>query len=329
MPSIDMLAPNALETLPEIDGGLITALNNEPRSGSSEIESLMRWHLPGAIPQDAMALMLAHPALPRAVRMLATEMLGALERDKAVDGLFKDAGRYVAAMSAIYLDATGGLTLPKLKAMCAASSLLSPGRARALLSYMRYLKYLTPSPLDQRSGPAHYVPTESLLTTWRDHLRLALDAAAIIEPVAALVRDRLDDPDVLNRFSIAQVEGLMHSARTNDVTPTFNRIIMHRHAGNRIILSMLTAEADEFPPRQPIRLSITAASRRFSVSRIHIRRLLDEAHREGLLIYGENGTIQFAEAGRAAVRFIYPTQLIRLLNAAATTIQARPDLVRR
>jgi hypothetical protein len=297
--------------------------------GSGDIDSLMRWSLPNAIPDEAIALMLAHPALPRAMRTLATEMLGALENDKAVDGLFKDAGRYVAAMSAIYLHTTGGLTLPKLKAMCLASSLLSPGRARALLSFMRYLKYLTPSSLEQGSSPALYVPTESLLTAWRDHLRMALDAAAILEPAVALVRDRLDDPDVLNRFTMAQVEGLIHSARTNDVTPTFTRIIFQRHAGTRIVLSILSAEEDAFPPRQPIRLSIAAAARRFRVSRIHIRRLIDEAQRADLLIYAEDGTIQFGDAGHAAVRFVYPVQFIRLLNAAAKTIQARSDLIRR
>ncbi len=326
MASIEMLSSTSIE-MPPTDG-ITPAMPITDRASidPSGIDSLMRWHLPDAIPEEAVALMLAHPAMPKAVRIMATEMLAVLGSDKAAEGLFKDGGRYVAAISAIYLHATGGLTLPKLKAMCAASGLLSPGRARALLSFMRYLKYLAPAPVDAQSGPTRYVPTESLLAVWRDHLRRALNSVAVIEPAVALVRDRLDDPDVLNRFSIAQVEGLMISTRTN-VMPAFNRAILQRHAGMRIMFSMLSVEDDDWPPRKPMRFSIAAAARRFGVSRIHIRRLLDEAQSAGLLICTQDGMVQFAEDGRTAVRLLYPVQLIRLLNAAAQTIKGRPDLI--
>lgn len=300
-----------------------------PANARGDVVSLMRWNFDGAIPDEAIALLLSDPLLPHAVRMLATKMLAAAANDRAIDGIFKDAGRYIAAMSAIYLHASGGLTLPRLKAMCAASSLLSPGRARALLSYMRYLGYIAPFPIEQRAEPAHYMPTARLITAWQGHLRAALDAAYILEPAVGLVRDRLNDPDVLTTFSRIQIEGLMLSGQVNDIAPTFVRIFLQRHAGTQIVWSLLAAEDDAFPPRQPIRLSIAATARRFNVSRIHIRRLLDEADRNGLLRRGEDGTIHLEEAARAALRFIYPVQLIRLLSAAAKTIVERPDLIAR
>ena len=72
-----------------------------------------------------------HPGFAQAVRTLGGNMLSIAASDRALDGVFKDAGRYVVAMFAVYLDVTGGVTLPALKEICARSGYLSPGRARA------------------------------------------------------------------------------------------------------------------------------------------------------------------------------------------------------
>jgi hypothetical protein len=67
------------------------------------------------------------------------------EADRLLDGVLKDAGRNVAAKCLAYLHVTGGLTLPRLKALCASTGLVSSGRARMLLIYLQHLGYARPA----------------------------------------------------------------------------------------------------------------------------------------------------------------------------------------
>jgi hypothetical protein len=288
----------------------------------------MQWSSGQRISEETHARLLADPRLPTATRMLAVKMLDAAKRDPALDGTFKDTGRYVAATLVVYLHGLDELTLPKLKAYCAESGLLSPGRARALLSYLRYLNFIAVLPADMRRGAARYVPTEALLKAWRDHLRAALEAACILEPAAMLVAAGLDDPAVFNSFVRLHTEELMAMAPFDPKLDTaFLRIIMHRFAGTQIIWAMLAAGGDVFPPDQPIALSVAATAQRFRVSRIHVQRMLDDAQREGLIGRTADGGVILEEKARAFMRFLYPIQLIRLLSAAAKTLEAHPELI--
>jgi hypothetical protein len=122
------------------------------------------------------------------------------EADKALDGVFKDAGRYMTAMCALHLHLSGGLTLPRLKEACGTSGFLSPGRARAMLHYLRHLGYFAPV----GETPMRYVPTESFVSAWGAHQRAALEAARIVEPAAGWIADRLHEPAVFESFSRVQ-----------------------------------------------------------------------------------------------------------------------------
>src|ERR1700744_3813316 len=96
---------------------------------SVSCEGLESWVADARVPDSLRARMIAHPAYPAAARALAANMMAAGDADKALDGIFKDAGRYLAAVLAIYLHVSGGLTLPRLKEICPATGFLSPGRA--------------------------------------------------------------------------------------------------------------------------------------------------------------------------------------------------------
>jgi hypothetical protein len=291
------------------------------------IASLRRWVFDGEIPETTLSRLTADPRLPAAIRTLAVNGLEASANNKALDGICKDAGRYFTAMLVVYLHASGQLTLPNLKAYCATTKLLSPGRARALLSYLRYLKFIDPVPAELRKGPARYTATAALLTAWRSQLRAALLAACTIEPAVRIVLDRLDDPEVFFTFIRIQTDDMIAGAENDDAhrEDPFMRTIIHRHAGARILLSLIAAT--EFPPSASIPLSISATAQRFGVSRIHVQRMLDDAQREGLLSRTDRGEVVFAESAKTYMRYFYPMQMIRLFSAAAKTIAALPDIV--
>ena len=287
---------------------------------SLSYEGLESWVAGARIPESLHARMIAHPAYPTAARALAANMMAAGDADKALDGIFKDAGRYLAAMLAMYLHVSGGLNLPRLKEICAATGFLSPGRARALLIYMRYLGYVVPVSGRVRGEPARYRPTEAFIASWRRHVRAALEAARLIDADVGLLLSRIDEDAVLEHFARVQGEGLFASAQGADQSMAVMRVFIHRHAGTQVIWMMLLADDKTFPPAKPIALSVSTLARRFDVSRIHLRRMFDSAKREGLLTLNDDGTVTLLPAMRAMLDTLYATQLIRLLGAAAQTL---------
>lgn len=78
---------------------------------------------------------------------------------------------------------------------------------------------------------------------------------------------------------------------------------------------------DDFPPTAAMRLSIAALARRFAVSRVHVRRLLEGAAREGAIEIDLDGAVRFADAVRGEIRFLYAAQLAQLLASAAGTLR--------
>ena len=78
---------------------------------------------------------------------------------------------------------------------------------------------------------------------------------------------------------------------------------------------------DDFPPTAAMRLSIAALARRFAVSRVHVRRLLEGAAREGAIEIDLDGAVRFADAVRGEIRFLYAAQLAQLLASAAETLR--------
>lgn len=284
-------------------------------------DDLQRWDTGDSIPESLIARVQSHPRFAAAVLTLGQNMLALSDTDKTLDGIFKDAGRYVAAMWAMYLHASGGLTVPRLKEICASSGLVSPGRARALLLYMRYLGYVVALPKQHRGDVARYAPTESFLGSWRDHLRAALQAAEKIEPAVCLVLDRLNEPAVIENVSRIQSEGLLVWAKKGDQQDPFVRVFMHPHAGNQIVWTLLAASPrGEFPPQGPLAFSIGTAAKHFGVSRTHIRRMIDAAARENLILYAEDGTITFQEGAREILSRHYATQILQLLITAARAL---------
>jgi hypothetical protein len=284
----------------------------------SEQSNLSSWRVDKGETDLHAARVRAHPLFAKAARALAANSLAAGDSGKALAGIMKDAGRYVAAMWAIYLHVSGGLTLPRLKEICVSSGLLSPGRARAMLFYMRYLGYVVPAAERARGEPQLYVPTAQFRTAWREHLRWALQAACIVEPAAQAVLDRLDEDAVFGRIAQFQAEGLLALSRARNRETMHIRIFMHRLAGNQIIFTLLTNGLGEaFPPDGPIPFSIAAAAQRFGVSRIHIRRMLNDALREGFFSQANDGLVIMTDTAREELHVSYSMQIAQLLASAA------------
>jgi len=295
------------------------------RGASGGIVNLLAWDAPAATAEDRYSRLRASPHYPDAARAFAGAMLAQAEGDRLLDGVLKDAGRNVAAKCLAYMHVTGGLTLPRLKELCASTGLVSPGRARMLLIYLQHLGYATPSPHREAKAPRRYDPTARFLATWRRQMQATLESAAVVEPAVSRVVAGLDAPGVfetyVNHISEAYLEGL----KDVDTEDPFFRTFMHRYAGTQIVHGLVVAAKDGFPPCDPIAFHSTETAKRFSVSRLHVRRMMDAGQRGGLLRLADEALV-FTTAGRAAIDHIYATQLIVFLVAAARTARDRPEL---
>lgn len=278
---------------------------------------LEAWDCDLTVPETEYSRMLAHPGLIPASLALANSNLTAIVEDPSLQGVFKDAGRYFVAMIAIYLHASGGLSLPRLKEMCAQSKLLSPGRARALLLYMRYLGYVKPAVTKSKGATTQYLPTPAFHAAWTTHMRHALLAACCIEPEARTVVEALDDDAVFNCVVACQGESLFNAARATDLDTPYFRVFINRHAGVLIMSVMLTSgEGEDFPPRSVNALSVAATARRFDVSRVHVRRMMRHAEREGLL-RADDKALHLTDVFRDELLVAHAKQMRHLMLAVA------------
>ena len=289
-----------------------------------DMARLMWWDADGQMPRAAYERLESHPRYVEAMRALSARMLKAAHEDKAVDGIAKDVGRYFGALWALYLDSSGGLTLPRLKHLCARTQLLSPGRARALLLYLRYLGYVEPAASQTPGQPTLYIPTRALAAAWKHLLQEALAAVRIVEPAIDVVLSRLDLPDVLRTFVRCQGEGTVVALSSLPTERPFIRIFAHRHGGMQTLhwITCASDRDDDYPAREPVTVPIAALARQLRVSRTHIKRMLRDAEDAGFLIQGSDGQVLFSEAMRLEMRWTFSSVMIAYLICAAKTARA-------
>jgi len=271
--------------------------------------------------EDIFAALLSHPLLPEATRVFATSMHEAARTDAVLDAIFKDTGRYLVAMSAVYLHVKGGATLSRLKAMLSVRSYVSAGRLHALLQFLCHLGCLTEVPPHRRE-PVLYLPTDRFMTAWRHHMRKMLEATRIVEPSVARVLDRLDEVDVFAAFCRNQGEYALGEIRESHPDLAFTRIFLHRFAGHQIFWQLLAVQgAGEAPLQGALPVSVDDIAKLHGVSRVHVRHLLDDGVKEGLLRYGDNNDIVLEGTGRAMARYNQAQQFFVLIAAADKTVR--------
>ena len=282
---------------------------------ASQFDGLASWKGAEADLSGAVRRVAEHPGFPAASRALASGMLALAAADRVLDAIFKDAGRYFAAMWSFALHEDGGLTLPRLKAVCERSGLLSPGRARTLLQFLQHCAYI-----ERRAaahGPDVYVPSPAYLAAWDRHFVASLAAARFIAPgVAPLLGARA--------WSMRQAYGRIHADGTlagmSAEPPGFSvlRVFLHPYAGNHVVWTLMASGLDpQFPPSRAGPVSMAGLARECGAARSQVTRIFREADEEGLATLDADGIVLFSDAAREQLRFFYAVQFVQILSAAA------------
>ena len=267
------------------------------------------------------------PEYPAAARRLSANMLRDAELDPSLDGLLKDAGRTVAGLSAAYLSASGAITLSGLKSFIAGFGLVSPGRARSLLSLMRYLGYVEPLATNPPAKASAYRLTPSFLEAYTLHEVSIVDAVQLIEPAAGLVLRNLHRREVFNTLVVEQGAAFVAGSRQPRPYEAWYDVFIHRQAGIQA-LHALVATAQAFPPSETIGLSRTALARQLKVSRIHLNRMFQAAGQHDFVAL-EPGGVRFTDTGREILDWHYASRFAVHLACVARTLKAHPEICER
>lgn len=253
----------------------------------------------------------AHPAFPAAARRFALNILTVCEADRKLAAVCKDAGHYVTAMSAAYLEAQGILTLSALRQLCSGSGLLTVNRAAALIDFMTHLGFLEVEP----GGACH--TTDDFRRAWSGLLRTALDAAALVEPRVSDVSERIGESATYHAFLILQAARLHELARMPDPFPALRAAFLHPLAGCSTLHTLVLACTDaRFEPAPPAKVPLAWLAQRFGVSQPHVRRLLKRAEASRFLLHPGPSLRAFDPAGFPTVRLHYAFQIHELIECA-------------
>ena len=282
--------------------------------------------LPAELSMEAVGGLMARPGFARAVRTLYRGKIATVAEDPVMASLFRDAGHYVVTLLAFLLaHDEEGITLARLKAVCAGSRLMSPGRVRALLGYLEHVGFVDQVTARTGNQAAVYRPAPRFVDAWCRHMRSGLEAAAIIDDAAGALLARMDEPGVAVQFARAQggiITAAIFGQDWGDDMP-FVRIFQHRLGGGRAMTALVASEADDGElAGQAVSFSLTAVAEMSGISRVQARRLFDDAQAAGLVVI-EDGHLRWAPETQGLIAFNAGFELAALKAAARTVAAAK------
>ena len=216
-----------------------------------------------------------------------------------VSRLLRDMGRFAAGNWAIYLEATpGGLTTARMSESLKRTTVSGPGRARALLAYLRFIGYVEPAADVGDARARHFRTTEKMRRAFQQRIRRELEVRARLDPAIPALLQRFDqDPTAfaaffvtLSEVSFANME--LGAPRKNELD-----LFSDRYAGLIILCEMLQRGGldDVFPPRGPLDFTVAGLAARCGTSRMQVNSLLAKARAAGFLIPTPDGRERLSE----------------------------------
>jgi hypothetical protein len=208
-------------------------------------------------------------------------------------------GRFAAGNWAIYLEATpGGLTTARMSESLKRTTVSGPGRARALLAYLRFIGYVEPAPDAGDGRTRHFRTTVKMRRAFQDRIRRELEVRARLDPAIPALLGRFEtDPTAFDAFFVTISE--VSFANMELAAPRKNELDLFsdRYAGLIILCEMLQrgAPGDSFLPRGPLDFTVAGLALRCDTSRMQVNTLLSRARQAGYLIPTGDGRERLSE----------------------------------
>lgn len=245
----------------------------------------------GGLPYPAITALQKQRDFADACRSLTRGLIDLYQGNRLLNTLVNDRGRMIIGTLALYLhygyradDPRSGLTVGRLKAICAEQQICSAGRTEAIVAVLRLFGYLAPAPSAQDRRVRRLVPTERMLASQRQRWSVVFMAAGLVLPDARAAHNAIAHEDFIAALARQFAEHFLSGIRLLHHS-TELKLFTDRNAGLMVLFTLLNGGApdDSFPPRGPVAVSISELSRRFGVSRVHVRKLLRDAAAAGFI----------------------------------------------
>jgi hypothetical protein len=238
------------------------------------------------VPASEVVELIAAPGFADAARAIASQLIEDYLADRIVNRVFNDRGRYLAGLIALYLhrvrldgEANAGITVGRLKTLCARTGVASPGRAVAILSIMRFGCYLRPAEPGQDRRKVILVPTERFIALQERRWRFLFGAMARVMPEAGRALEIYTKPAFQSAFLRhgfdAYLAGFRLIQYAPELLPYFEYV-----SGFNILLQLLVKAGGS---AGPVPLTISDLASQFWVSRAHVRKVLGLATADGYI----------------------------------------------
>jgi hypothetical protein len=243
---------------------------------------------------ETIAALRAHPRFREAAATAASSSVDFYQGNWIANRVLNDRARFLVTQLCMYLHYTrrpeepaSGLTATRLRDICISNKICSAGRAEAMLLMMRAGGYLLREIVAEDKRVRRYVPTEKLVGQVRERQRGVLRAADMLQTEPRFSAALESDPQFYPRFVSNMSASFLEGFRLFHFVPELDRIF-DRDAGLIMMMSVfLTDPAYRgLAPEQNV--SVFGLARRFNVSRAHVRAVLDDAERAGLIRRGSD-----------------------------------------
>lgn len=235
-----------------------------------------------------------------------------------------DVARFAGALWIAYLEATpGGLTLQRLDQTMKAAAVGGVGRARAVLTYLSYIRYIERAPSEGDGRFRRYRATPTARRVFRERYRAELLARRAVDPAIQDVVDRIDDPAVFDALVIAATEAGLVTIAEQAETPNPTHLFADRDRGSIVLYQLLDCggPGDDYPPRGPLAFSIYDLAKRSGASRMQVSHLLRMAREAGLLVPADDGGEALSEALVHGVEMLVASSTRILVGASKLALE--------
>lgn len=221
--------------------------------------------------------MKAHPRIDEALRHSVSAALDYFHANQVMHRNVRDIGRLILGVVALYLDATGGLTHRRLRALSGQTGVISAGTATAVLFRMRAIGYVHREETGGSGLQRRYVPTPEMVRAFQDRLRFELEAAAMVIDGCGAILPRYEEPGVFRAVIAVMGRETMQAVRNpRPDLDALNRLSV-RTAGLLVLFDIVHA-ADRpgapFAAEAEVEVSVAALARRYEISRSHVLSIL-------------------------------------------------------
>ncbi|WP_229266518.1 hypothetical protein [Leptospira sp. severe_002] len=236
----------------------------------------------------------AHSRFREAAATAASLSVDFYQGNWIANRVLNDRARFLITQICMYLHFTrrpeepsSGLTATRLRDICVSGKVCSAGRAEAMLLMMRAGGYLLRETVEEDRRMRRYVPTEKLVGQVRRRHTGVLRAMDMLQAEPRFLAALESDPRFYPRFVSNMSESFIDGFRLVHFVPELDRIL-DRDAGLIMLLSVFLTDAAyrNFAPEQNV--SVFGLARRFNVSRAHVRAVLGDAERVGLIRRGSD-----------------------------------------